>query len=75
MELQSHETAPRRERRLNASERFLERGRDRVGEWGFSVRGGSEHGIGIFVSWVDPGCSESRSASRGPDTESERGKL
>ena len=31
--------------------------RDSNGEWGFSIRGGSEHGIGIFVSWVDPGSS------------------
>ena len=29
--------------------------RNQNGEWGFSIRGGSETGIGIFVSWVDPG--------------------
>lgn len=31
--------------------------RDSSGGWGFNIRGGSEHGIGIFVSWVDPGSS------------------
>ena len=36
--------------------------RDQNGEWGFNIRGGSEHGVGIFVSWVDPG---SIAASKG----------
>ena len=31
--------------------------RDRNGEWGFDIRGGSEHGVGIYVSWVDPGSN------------------
>ncbi len=31
--------------------------RDSSGGWGFNIRGGSEHGIGIFVSWVDPGSN------------------
>ena len=31
--------------------------RDPSGSWGFNIRGGSEHGIGIFVSWVDPGSN------------------
>lgn len=34
--------------------------KDSKGEAGFSVRGGSESGIGIFVSWVDPGSSADR---------------
>lgn len=25
-----------------------------TGEWGFNVRGGSEHATGVFVSWVEP---------------------
>ena len=29
--------------------------KDPNGDWGFNVRGGSEHGVGIFVSWVNPG--------------------
>ena len=29
--------------------------KDPNGEWGFNIRGGSEHGVGIFVSWVNPG--------------------
>ena len=36
--------------------------KDQNGEWGFNIRGGSEHGVGIFVSWVDPG---SIAASKG----------
>ena len=35
----------------------LEVKRDADGEWGFDIRGGSEHGLGIFVSWVEPGSS------------------
>lgn len=31
--------------------------RDSNGEWGFSIRGGSEHGLGIFVSWIEPGSN------------------
>ena len=27
------------------------------GEWGFNIRGGSEHGIGIFVSSVEHGSN------------------
>lgn len=37
--------------------RKIEVKRDPSGDWGFNIRGGSEHGIGIFVSWVDPGSS------------------
>lgn len=29
--------------------------RDSNSEWGFSIRGGSEYGVGVFVSWVEPG--------------------
>lgn len=29
--------------------------KDPNGDWGFNIRGGSEHGVGIFVSWVNPG--------------------
>ena len=28
--------------------------RDPGGEWGFNIRGGSDHGTGVFVSWVEP---------------------
>lgn len=28
--------------------------REKSGEWGFSIRGGTDQGIGIFVGWVDP---------------------
>ena len=33
--------------------KVLEIKRDEKGEWGFSIRGGIDHRIGIFVSWVD----------------------
>lgn len=33
--------------------------KDPNGEWGFNIRGGSEHGVGIFVSWVNPGSDAS----------------
>ena len=35
--------------------------RDNNGEWGFSIRGGSEHGLGIFVSWIEPGSNAEKS--------------
>ena len=35
--------------------------RDSNSEWGFSIRGGSEHGIGVFVSWVEPGSGAQKS--------------
>ena len=35
--------------------------RDTNGEWGFNIRGGSENGIGVFVSWVDPGSNAHKS--------------
>ena len=28
--------------------------RDSSGEWGFNIRGGSDQGTGVFVSWVEP---------------------
>ncbi len=34
--------------------RRLEVKKDSNGDWGFSIRGGSEHGVGVFVSWVEP---------------------
>lgn len=37
--------------------RKLEVKRDVDGQWGFSIRGGSEHGIGIFISWIEPGSN------------------
>ena len=39
----------------------LEVKRDSSGEWGFSIRGGVEHGIGVFVSWVEPGSGAQKS--------------
>lgn len=41
--------------------RKIEVKRDTDGEWGFSIRGGSEHGLGIFVSWIEPGSNAERS--------------
>ena len=35
--------------------------RDPGGEWGFNIRGGSEHGTGVFVSWVEPESNSHRS--------------
>ena len=37
--------------------KVLEIKRDEKGEWGFSIRGGIDHRIGIFVSWVDRGSN------------------
>lgn len=28
--------------------------RDANGEWGFNIRGGSDQGTGVFISWVEP---------------------
>lgn len=28
--------------------------RDSNGEWGFNIRGGSDQGTGVFISWVEP---------------------
>lgn len=33
--------------------KVIEVRRDQKGEWGFSIRGGIDHGIGIYISWVD----------------------
>ena len=33
-------------------------------EWGFSIRGGSEHGSGIFISWVDSGSNAEKAGLR-----------
>ncbi len=41
--------------------RKLEVKKDADGQWGFSIRGGSEHGIGIFVSWIEPGSNAEKS--------------
>lgn len=41
--------------------RKIEVRRDTGGEWGFSIRGGSEHGLGIFVSWIEPRSNAEKS--------------
>ena len=41
--------------------RRLEVKRDSYGVWGFSIRGGIEYGIGVFVSWVEPGSGAQKS--------------
>lgn len=46
-----------KESKANEGVHKIEVKRDLSGDWGFSIRGGSEYGIGIFVSWVDPGSS------------------
>lgn len=37
------------------------------GEWGFNIRGGSEHGIGIFVSSVEPGSNAAKGGLKAGD--------
>ena len=41
--------------------RKVEVRRDTDGEWGFSIRGGAEHGLGIFVSWIEPRSNAEKS--------------
>ena len=41
--------------------------RNADGEWGFNIRGGSEHGIGIFVSSVEPGSNAAKSGLKAGD--------
>ena len=43
--------------RNEAGPKLIELKRDDNGQWGFSIRGGVDHGIGIFVSWVDKGSN------------------
>jgi len=51
----SHRQKHKLEEKSNTDNvRRLEVKRDADGQWGFSIRGGSEHGIGIFVSWIEP---------------------
>ena len=58
----SHRQKLKAEERCNSDGiRKLEIKRDADGDWGFSIRGGSEHGIGIFVSWVEPGTNAEKS--------------
>lgn len=40
---------------------------DASGEWGFDIRGGAEHGVGVFVSWVDPGSAADRAGVKPGD--------
>lgn len=40
---------------------------DASGEWGFDIRGGSEHGVGVYVSWVDPGSAADRAGVKPGD--------
>ena len=52
-------TLPKKQqKRMSSHDEFsgpklIEVRRNQNGEWGFSVRGGIEMGMGIFVSWVD----------------------
>lgn len=58
----SHRQKIKLEERSNTDGvRKLEVKRDPDGQWGFSIRGGSEHGIGIFVSWIEPGSNAEKS--------------
>ena len=59
------ETKERERKFLGA--RKIDVKRDSVGEWGFSIRGGSEHGTGIFVSWVDPGSHAQKAGLQAGD--------
>ena len=45
----------------------LEIKRNPNGEWGFNIRGGSEHGIGIFVSSVESGSNAEKSGLKAGD--------
>lgn len=40
---------------------------DSSGEWGFDIRGGAEHGVGVYVSWVDPGSAADRAGVKPGD--------
>ena len=40
---------------------------DASGEWAFDIRGGSEHGVGVYVSWVDPGSAADRAGVKPGD--------
>lgn len=66
--VQAHGLATSHRQRVKAEEktqaggiRKLEVKKDADGQWGFSIRGGSEHGIGIFVSWIEPGSNAEKS--------------
>ena len=41
--------------------------RDPMEEWGLNIRGGAEHGLGIFVSWIDPGSAAQRAGLHAGD--------
>ena len=66
--VQAHGLAISHRQKMKAEEkghtdgiRKVEVKRDADGQWGFSIRGGSEHGIGIFVSWIEPGSNAEKS--------------
>ena len=44
--------------------KVIELKRDVNQDWGFSIRGGSEHGFGIFISWVDSGSNAEKAGLR-----------
>jgi predicted metalloprotease with PDZ domain len=52
--------AQKRPNKTESGPKLIEVRRDLKGEWGFSIRGGVDHGIGIFISWVDQGSSAER---------------
>ena len=47
--------------------RKIEIKRNPDGEWGFNIRGGSEHGIGIFVSSVERGSNAEKNGLKAGD--------
>lgn len=51
----------------NDAVRKIEIKRSVDGEWGFNIRGGSEHGIGIFVSSVERGSNAEKSGLKAGD--------
>ncbi len=58
---QRHKNAEKSSLTLKEGIKKVEVKRDANGEWGFSIRGGSEHGLGIFVSWIEPGSHAEKS--------------
>lgn len=57
------DTAPGHEARDEVRQVTLKRSKSHEG-LGFSIRGGSEHGVGIYVSLVEPGSSAEREGLR-----------
>lgn len=57
-------TTKKTSKRNQTGPKVIEVKRNLQGEWGFSIRGGVDHGIGIYISWVDRDSNAEKSGMK-----------